>query len=539
MNLIKKIILSILSFLFIVIISFLVYVYFPSKPALVQHQYQNWNSGNVRHLLPSFDHEKILVKVSLHSPVNTLLLKINNDEIIGKQNDPAGRFWQFYKEGLEPNSSYKLQILGKNKNPITDPWNIRTFPLPDSLPEKLTILTYTCAGGVEENLFGNEIFLEMRARRELLKKGLTFNPDIVIANGDHLYWDQRSFQISFLKKILAKRGDRKFGKLDLDQPMLSKKNYQTFTQIADAQIPDLYGCHLREQSVYFLPDDHDLFENDEALPDLVTLPPKDYQLDGARSTQLLYYPEFLSASNRSLDLPDYIDNEKKFSTSFGSINYGNLAEINLFDCVRFCDLKGDDAHLVPPKAEEWLIERTDSTKAKWHIQVPSTPMSYTAGKWSEWYPDILSKEGILTTDIGKYLWQKGWWNQHQRLLSAWSKAPRKPIIFQGDLHMASFGTIEKSGNLDLANNPIQVIGTAPLGTGKMGYPSAVRLVGATIPTGLEVKELMKPVEKNGFSIIEITPEEMVINIYLWRKPEKIEDIKNLKPTFTTTIKIQS
>ena len=62
-------------------------------------------------------------------------------------------------------------------------------------------------------------------------------------------------------------------------------------------------------------------------------------------------------------------------------------------------------------------------------------MGWSAGKWREWYPDVVAPEGfeglvtnelnfegatkgVLTSKAQKYLWQRGWWSQHQRLLQA-------------------------------------------------------------------------------------------------------------------------
>ena len=64
------------------------------------------------------------------------------------------------------------------------------------------------------------------------------------------------------------------------------------------QIADLYGTMMRSTPVFFLQDDHDYFENDEADDKLVTLPPDPFMLNLARASQLLYYPEFLPDAHR-------------------------------------------------------------------------------------------------------------------------------------------------------------------------------------------------------------------------------------------------
>ena len=49
---------------------------------------------------------------------------------------------------------------------------------------------------------------------------------------------------------------------------------------------------------------------------------------------------------------------------------------------------------------------------------PSNPPGWTAGKWGEWYPDVLGDDGKLTTKKPKPYWQPGWLKQHDRLMEA-------------------------------------------------------------------------------------------------------------------------
>ena len=52
------------------------------------------------------------------------------------------------------------------------------------------------------------------------------------------------------------------------------------------------------------------------------------------------------------------------------------------------------------------------------VQMPSTPVGWSAGKWGEWYPDLLEESGKLGTTKKKPYWQEGWNRQHDRLLEA-------------------------------------------------------------------------------------------------------------------------
>jgi hypothetical protein len=63
--------------------------------------------------------------------------------------------------------------------------------------------------------------------------------------------------------------------------MLHPRNLRIFLALCDHQIPGLYGTTLRSTPAFFLTDDHDMFENDEADDTLMTLPLDTY---GTRST---------------------------------------------------------------------------------------------------------------------------------------------------------------------------------------------------------------------------------------------------------------
>jgi hypothetical protein len=52
------------------------------------------------------------------------------------------------------------------------------------------------------------------------------------------------------------------------------------------------------------------------------------------------------------------------------------------------------------------------------VHAPSNPIGWTAGKWMEWYPDVLNADGKLTTKEPKPYWQAGWLKQHDRLVAA-------------------------------------------------------------------------------------------------------------------------
>ena len=399
-----------------------------------------------------------------------------------------------------------------------------------------------------------EAFRAMPIRHALLERALSFKPDAVIANGDHIYWDQRTWLESGSPAIRKLASDfyAKVGALDRNLPVFGTKNEIALKAAVDPQIIALYGTRLRSTPVFFFNDDHDYFENDEAEENFITFPPDHFELELARAVQHLYYPEFLPDATRSLMIPGTgaADRPSGVSECFGSLRYGQLIEVLMYDCGRYLSLKDHKAGLVPPEAEQWLVQRTKAQDTRHLIHMPSTPILYTAGKWREWYPDVAVTDEImaepgdtvtvhwygvkgtnvrLTTQKHKYMWQRGWYEQHQRLLAAMSADTRPAISMSGDLHATGWDRIVESGGLDFRANPINVVLNGPIGTGLAGWPSAARGVPPTVAMGVKVESGNKPTEKNGFTIIEVTPDKVVAKLFAWREPEPVSNIAELQP----------
>jgi hypothetical protein len=105
---------------------------------------------------------------------------------------------------------------------------------------------------------------------------------------------------------------------------------------------------------------------------------------------------------------------------------------------------------------------------------------------------------------------------------------RVPIIIQGDFHASAAGSIRRSGELTLKNK-VHVVLTGTLGTSDLPFPSSFRSVESK-PSQLEgMDEVMKPTEKNGFSVIDVTPDKVTFMMFLWRPPQPISDIATMKP----------
>ena len=124
------------------------------------------------------------------------------------------------------------------------------------------------------------------------------------------------------------------GTFDRSAPVLGSDNETVLKRAAGPQIAPVYGTDFRSTPVFFMQDDHDYFDNDEATDEVVTFPPSYFMLQLARATQSMYYPEFLPDAARPLGLPWSSSGDRPWgvSESFGTLRYGRLAEDAALRC---------------------------------------------------------------------------------------------------------------------------------------------------------------------------------------------------------------
>lgn len=490
-----------------------------------------WDSGQVRHLLPTVSDTDMLVKVSFLRPLRDApVLRIGTRSVRGTQNDTEGQFWQFRQTDLQSGRPYVLSLRDSKGKPLCEPWPLSTFPDANSRPTRFRVLFFTCAGG-HEGLPAD--FLPAAIRNRLLRRALTFHPDAIVANGDHVYWDLLSPEGS--KDLGASAAAKQLaGTFSRSAVVFGGTNETVLKRAATPQIVPVYGTDFRSTPVFFLQDDHDYFENDEATDDIVTFPPTAFMLQLARATQRLYYPEFLPIQTQPLGLPwsSLGDRDRGLSESFGTIRFGHLVEILLYDVRRTMTLAGPSAVFVDREVEVWLRGRTAATADATHlVHVPSSPPGWSAGKWGEWYPDTLGRDGQLTTRVSKPYWQAGWLAQHDRIIASLAAMRgRVPVVVSGDLHAIAMGTMVRCGNQNLDANPLTTVLAGPIGTRPGGWPSARRGIGATPPAHIDMHEEVKPIEQHGFTLADFDEHQIELRIFKWdRNTDSPESIDLLEP----------
>jgi hypothetical protein len=525
-----------------------------------------WWAGDLAHLIPAASDRRLAIKCSFRSAREVApQLAVGSRRVEGRRSDSQGLFWSFDCDGLEPDTEYELRLVegaGARSEALCDAWPLRTYPAAHVEPERARILVYTCAGGHPDLRLGSSdtTFLPLAVRRRLLRRALSFRPQAAIAIGDHIYWDQRTWMESesVARREAAVAFYDKVGQLDRSAGALGTANEAILKRAVDPQIAELYGTLLRSTPSYFVNDDHDYFENDEANPRFVTLPPARYQLDFARFVRSLYLPEFLPDAERPVAMSGTGagDRASGISESFGTFRYGRLAEALIYDCGRYLSLKGPVAGLVPGEVERWLQARTADSRVRQLFHVPSHPFGWSAGKWREWYPDVaavpsgaagadsatVARMGVdngsrfrLTTEADKYLWQSGWFEQHQRLLRGLSEQTTRPgIVLSGDLHAIGHSRLMRSADLDLSRNPVHAILTGPVGTNR-GWASLARGTAPVPATGVTHEPEAGAIEKNGFTLLDVTPDDVQVRLFAWRD-EPLERIDSLEPYHTAEIR---
>jgi hypothetical protein len=506
-----------------------------SEPTAGQLPSDRWDAGRVRHLLPTVSDTRMLLKASFTQPLSTApTLRIGETPIRGRMNDTAGEFWQFYADKLNPARRYRLSLTHSDGSSLCQPWELSTFPSPDARPARFRVLFFTCAGGAESKSLtqGN---LPTTVRNRLLRRGLSFQPDAAVANGDHVYWDLHA------PRAVGRGGSfitERLKSFNTSARVYGTTNETVLKAAAGPQILPVYGVDFRSIPVFFLQDDHDHYENDEGTDLIVTFPPAWFNLQLARATQQLYYPEFLPDTTRPTNLPWSSSSDRgELSESFGTLRYGRLMELLLYDVRRTTTLAGPSAVFIDPEAEKWLHSRTLASEVSHVIHGPSNPFGWSAGKWGEWYPDVLGSNDRLTTAVPKPYWQSGWLAQHDRIAQSIASMKRGArLIVSGDLHALAVGEIRRFGLQKVDSTPITTILSGPIGTGPGGWPSAVRGVRPEAPQHLDVKESVAALEQHGFSIIDFMPDHLVVRMFRWDvKTMPVEAIDRLEPFYTTEL----
>lgn len=490
-------------------------------------------ASQVRMILPSASPDTLAVKVLLDTPTaDAPVLQISGRAVKAQRMDSDGYAWGFVQGGLPSGTAQELKLTDANGTALREPWKLKTLPAPDSEPESYRVLFFTCAGGDEHWLTG---FLPLAVRRALLDRAISFQPDLAVANGDHIYWDLNTFLLwrgDAVQHAMRSAFYHYIAWIDQDSAFDSATNRQSLNTIIGRQIAGVYEDRFASIPMLFITDDHDYFENDNAGEWGYSFPPRPFILNLQRRTAAMAYPFALGRPT--------LAGGTLTSETVETVKIGKLLEMALFDCRRGWNESPFGGQLFPD-VEAFLIDRLNKSDASQYVQVPSVPMGWTAGKLGEWYED---KPPASVTDNDKGYWPPSWFDQHQRMVKALSgQKSRAAITISGDMHASGAERILSSGDLDFFANPIEAILPGPIGTGK-GWPSfsngtVGRGMFARLPEKLTGKDVLNTEERNGFTLFDVYKDYIEVRQFRWRPPEPIEAIASLQPFGTYRIERRS
>ena len=88
-----------------------------------------WSAGDLVHLLPTVNDNRILLKFSLHAPLpRPPRLRIGSRAFTGESTDTESLFWSVDATDLEPATRYELALEDDRGHELCDPWPLSTFP---------------------------------------------------------------------------------------------------------------------------------------------------------------------------------------------------------------------------------------------------------------------------------------------------------------------------------------------------------------------------------------------------------------------------
>ena len=382
-------------------------------------------------------------------------------------------------------------------------------------------------------------FLPPAVRNRLLRRGLAFQPDAVVANGDHVYWDllspgRREY------RGLRREAKKLLGNLTGRGSCLEATTKRCSNVPLDRRsCPSTEPTFVRHQCSFFK----------MITITSITMPPRTRLLLFHLRTSCYSSPAprricTIRSFYRTLHVRWAFHGRRRPTARLESRSVS--ARSGMGDWQRFCFTTSAEPKrsrdlapcLSTPEAEKWLMARSSATNVTHVVHGPSNPPGWSAGKWGEWYPDVTGSDRTLTTARPKAYWQSGWLKQHDRLMQAISAMRgRVPLVISGDMHAIAMGRMMRSGALDLTANPVNVVLSGPVGTGASGWPSTgLRGTPAQPPTHLDLDEQVKPIEQHGFTLADFTPDKIVLQFVKWDvKMQPVEAIDTLQPFHTAEL----
>src|SRR5258708_24559656 len=90
-----------------------------------------WNGGDLVHLLPTVNDERMLIKASfVRALAKPPRLLVDKRAASSRRTDGSGEHWEFTIDGLQPARRYTLQLVDAGGEKLPHPRPLENFPSP-------------------------------------------------------------------------------------------------------------------------------------------------------------------------------------------------------------------------------------------------------------------------------------------------------------------------------------------------------------------------------------------------------------------------
>ena len=135
---------------------------------------------------------------------------------------------------------------------------------------------------------------------------------------------------------------------------------------------------------------------------------------------------------------------------------------------------------------------------------------------------VMVRTGGSTAPVASRMLKTTWLTGPVTVALAWMAVPATmlaamgampdcvPLVITGDLHATAEGRILASGNADFSRRSVIAALPGASGTSAGGWASDFRGVGPLVSNHLQMEETVRPIQENGFSLLDLTPEAITI-----------------------------
>ena len=238
-------------------------------------------------------------------------------------------------------------------------------------------------------------FLDMTARRRLLARGMSFKPDAVIANGDHIYWDVATSYNKPHIEVPAGTALAEVRRRDsicrcrcCTRAMRRSSRASATTRSRACTAP---RCARRRRS------SSPTTTTRSRTTSTTTTWRRCRPIRTARSRQSRPSACTIRSScpTRTCRVAAWQRqgrSARRHQHHFRHAALRQAARIGVLRLSALRRLQGRPRQGLPQWAEDWLIARTRAEDTAHFFHVPSLPFGYSSGKLGDWYPDLLDEQ---------------------------------------------------------------------------------------------------------------------------------------------------